>query len=110
MRPRRLSVRLGRERKTGDFTLGLLHMTAAGAASWFEFAQAILERVPPQIAGASHATVHPLSSAEYADPVARPKNSRLAVDRLHQRFGIAFADWQQGLALCTQEMILREED
>lgn len=100
----------GRERETGSFTSSLLHVTAAGTASWFEFAQAILERVPPQAAGASHATVHPISSAEYADPVRRPKNSRLAGDRLRQRFGITLADWRQALALCTQEMTLCEKN
>ena len=35
---------------------------------------------------------------------ARPKNSRLAGDRLSKRFGIVLPDWKQGLALCIEEL------
>src|SRR4029077_13051731 len=90
-----------RERTDGRFVPGLLHLTASGATSWHGFAQAILE-------GAIHDALLspgrafrlvPIASEEYPLPAARPKNSRLAGDRLRDRFGIALPDWKQGLAL-----------
>lgn len=97
------------ERARGDFTSGVLNVTAAGATSWHGFAEAILEQarsrpgVPP-----TRTKIHPISSAEYPRPAARPKNSRLAGERLRERFDIALVDWKQTLALCMQDKTLVE--
>jgi dTDP-4-dehydrorhamnose reductase len=99
-----------REKQTGIFTSGLFHVTAGGSASWFEFAQAILELAPSPIGGSNKPAIHPVSSAEYADRTVRPKNGRLAGDRVYQRFGIALSEWKQALLLCMQDMNLREEN
>jgi dTDP-4-dehydrorhamnose reductase len=95
-----------RERADGRFASGLFHFTALGATSWHGFAQAILE-------GAMHAALlapgrvpHlvPIASEDYPLPAARPKNSRLACNRLNQRFGIALPCWKEGVSLCIEEM------
>ena len=49
-------------------------------------------------------TLKPIASAEYPTPAARPKNSRLAGERLGKRFGVALPDWRQGLSACIEEM------
>jgi dTDP-4-dehydrorhamnose reductase len=97
-----------RERETGGFISGLLHVTASGSSSWFDFAQAILEqaRLP---AGAKRPSIHPISSAEYPGQARRPKNSLLECDRVRRRFGIALSDWKQALTQCMQDMTLHEE-
>ena len=93
-----------RERAEGRFASGILNLTASGATSWHGFAGAIfedarrhglLQRVPH---------LKPIPSAEYPTPAARPKNSRLARERLSKRFGIALPDWKQRLSLCIEGM------
>ncbi|WP_174907262.1 dTDP-4-dehydrorhamnose reductase [Burkholderia diffusa] len=79
---------------------GLYHMTAAGAASWHEFATAIfeqarMERVP---------TVLPIPASAYPTPASRPVNSRLANDRFVRAFGLAAPQWRDALRLCMDGM------
>ncbi|KWN12052.1 dTDP-4-dehydrorhamnose reductase [Burkholderia ubonensis] len=79
---------------------GLYHMTAAGAASWHEFATAIfeqarMERVP---------TVLPIPATAYPTPASRPVNSRLANDRFVRAFGLAAPQWRDALRLCMDGM------
>jgi dTDP-4-dehydrorhamnose reductase len=93
-----------RERVQGQFASGIYNLAASGATSWHGFAKAILEdatrlgllqRVPQ---------LKLIPSEEYPVAAARPKNSRLATDRISERFGIALPDWKQGLALCIGEL------
>ncbi|WP_322023339.1 dTDP-4-dehydrorhamnose reductase [Burkholderia sp. BCC1977] len=79
---------------------GLYHMTAAGAASWHEFATAIfeqarMERVP---------AVLPIPASAYPTPASRPVNSRLANDRFVRAFGLAAPQWRDALRLCMDGM------
>jgi dTDP-4-dehydrorhamnose reductase len=52
---------------------GTYHCTNSGDTTWFEFAQAIFEEV-----GADPSRVHPISTAEYPTPAARPAYSVLS--------------------------------
>ena len=94
------------EQAQGQFAFGLFNLTASGATSWHGFAKAILEDARRYaLLPAQHLPqLKPIPSEEYPLPAARPKNSRLAVDRISKRFGIEFPDWKQGLALCIEEM------
>ena len=96
------------ERERGGFTSGVFNVTAAGATNWHGFAEAILDQAMSRGLLRNRPKVHPISSLEYPLPATRPKNSRLAGDRLHERFGIALADWKQALALCMQEETLMD--
>jgi dTDP-4-dehydrorhamnose reductase len=95
-----------RERTDGRFASGLFHLTASGATSWHGFAAAILEAATRgALLPAGHTPrLVPITSKDYPCPAARPKNSRLAGDRLRRRFGIALGDWKEGLSLCLEEM------
>jgi len=90
------------ERDRGNFASGIFNVTAAGTTSWCGFAEAIVAQMQLR-AGARGPKVLPISSADYPVPAARPKNSRLAGDRVRERFGIALADWKQALARCMQD-------
>jgi dTDP-4-dehydrorhamnose reductase len=94
------------ERAEGRFAPGLFHLTAAGATSWHGFAAAILDgaRRHGLIAPDRVPRLVPVATEEYPRPAARPKNSRLAGDRLRARFGIALPPWEEGLSLCLEEM------
>jgi dTDP-4-dehydrorhamnose reductase len=95
-----------RERAEGRFASGLFHLTASGATSWHGFAAAILEGATRHrlLAPCRLPRLVPVASEEYPRPAARPKNSRLAGDRLKRRFGIALPCWKEGLSLCLDEI------
>jgi dTDP-4-dehydrorhamnose reductase len=90
------------ERTKADFASEILHVTAAGAASWCGFAETILDQAMALGLCRNRPNVHPIASSEYPLPAARPKNSRLAGNRLRERFGITLPEWQQGVALCMK--------
>ncbi|RZF60904.1 dTDP-4-dehydrorhamnose reductase [Sphingomonas populi] len=74
---------------------GVFHMTAAGEASWADFAQGIFA------ASAAHGGAAPkvtrIATADYPTPAARPANSRLDCSRIAQVHGVALPAWQGAL-------------
>jgi dTDP-4-dehydrorhamnose reductase len=94
------------ERVQGGFASGIFNLTASGATSWYGFAQAILEDAQRHglLSAQRLPRLKPISSKEYPVPAARPKNSRLALEQLGQRFAIALPDWKQALSLCIEGM------
>lgn len=77
---------------------GLYHLTAAGRASWYEFAQAILAGQP------DGARVLPIPATAYPTPARRPQNSVLDNEKLEKHFGFRLPDWKIGLEFCLEEM------
>jgi dTDP-4-dehydrorhamnose reductase len=74
-----------------SFPSGVYHMTAAGAASWFEFAARIfqladLERKPELV---------PIPSEQYPTPAKRPKNSVLSNEKFARTFGFRLDPWER---------------
>ena len=88
---------------------GLYHLTAAGEASWFDYAQYVLA-LARQV-GAPMKTppdgVHPIPSNQYPAAARRPLNSRLDTRRLQAVFGLALPHWQAGVARVLEEIIER---
>lgn len=99
--------RVGAERMANTRVSDVYHLTASGSVSWHGFAEAILDIAGKR--GLLRAGRRPLLRAipteAYPQPAARPRNSRLAAERLKERFGVALPDWPKSLALCMQEMI-----
>ncbi len=71
---------------------GVFHMTAAGATTWYGFAQAIFAR-----ANAAKPRLVPITTADYPTPAARPANSVLSNDKFAAAFGFRLPDWEQQL-------------
>jgi dTDP-4-dehydrorhamnose reductase len=96
----------GHQRAARPFAPGLFHMTAAGATTWHGFAAAILDgaRQHGLLAADRAPRLVPVATEDFPRPAARPRNSRLAVDRLKERLGVALPGWEDGLALCLEEM------
>jgi dTDP-4-dehydrorhamnose reductase len=83
---------------------GVLHFTDAGAASWYDFAQAIaeeavaagvLERAPP---------VRPITTADYPMPAARPAYSVLDKSAAFQLLGRPAPHWRVALRAVLGQM------
>jgi dTDP-4-dehydrorhamnose reductase len=77
---------------------GLYHLTAAGRATWYGFAQAILS------GREGMAKLLPIPTAGYPTPARRPQNSLLDNGKLERQFGFSLPDWQVGLKLCLEEL------
>ncbi len=82
----------------GEKRSGTYHMTAAGEATWHDFAREILSRM------SLDAALVPIASSEYKTAARRPKNSLLDNARLQRTFGISLADWREGLREVSSRM------
>lgn len=77
---------------------GLYHATAAGEASWFDFAQAIFAERARRPGGAFTAPrLVAIPTSEYPLPARRPANSLLSSAKLESTFGVRLGDWREGL-------------
>lgn len=78
----------------GDGIWGTFHLAGRPAASWHDFAGAIL-------AAAGHAAttdLQPITTAEYPTPARRPGQSVLDCRRISAAYGIVQPDWRAALA------------
>lgn len=74
---------------------GIFHMTAAGEASWADFAEAIFEQ-SAQLGGPS-AIVKRIATADYPTAAQRPINSRLDSTQLERVHGVSLPVWRTSL-------------
>jgi dTDP-4-dehydrorhamnose reductase len=91
---------------------GTYHMTAGGRTTWYDFANAILEKAaqaPQQASWFSRATqgrplatrrVIPITTEEFRAAAPRPAYSVLSNSRLRQAFGLELPEWRAQLSLC----------
>lgn len=89
---------------------GLYHLTAAGEASWFDYAQyvlALVRQARPQGVKTAAGGVQPIASSQYPAAARRPLNSRLDTRRLQAVFGLTLPHWQAGVARVLEEIIER---
>lgn len=74
---------------------GVFHMTAAGEASWADFAQCIF--AASAALGGAAAQVTRITTAEYPTPATRPANSRLDCSRIAQIHGVELPAWKRAI-------------
>ena len=77
---------------------GIYHLTAGGATTWADFAEAIF-RLTLQ-ADARPSVIH-IGTDEYPTPAKRPRNSRLSNAKLGSVFSVYPPDWHDALQLCA---------
>lgn len=82
---------------------GIFHMTAAGEASWADFAEAIFA-VSARNGGPS-ATVRRIPTVDYPTPAARPANSRLDCGLIARLHGVTLPGWQGSLDTVIARLI-----
>lgn len=78
---------------------GVYHLAGDGAASRYEWAQAIL-RLDPQAAQQTVTQMLPALTAEFPTPAERPLFSALDCGRFARSFGLRLPPWQDALQLC----------
>lgn len=85
---------------------GIYHLAAAGETSWHGFARFVLEHA--QRAGValkvSADQIGAIATEAYPVPAPRPRNSRLALDKLENTFNFKMPPWQQGVQRMLDEI------
>lgn len=82
---------------------GVYHMTCGGATTWFGFAQAIFARAA-SLLDLKVPELKPIPSEAFPTPARRPGNSVLCNEKLHARFGVRLAPWQDALDAVFEEL------
>jgi dTDP-4-dehydrorhamnose reductase len=75
---------------------GLYHLSSTGAASWYDFARAIVGDAP-------RPRVVPIATSEYPVPARRPAYGVLATAKFESAFGFGLPDWREALRACLAE-------
>lgn len=84
----------------GDAALsGIFHLAGAGAASWHDFAVAIMA------AAGRTVPVTAITTADYPTPAKRPANSVLDTAKIAAAYGIRLPPWQDGLRRCVARLL-----
>ena len=89
------------------FRHGLYHLTAAGATTWHEYAQTVVQSAynAGKALKLQVERIHPIATVEYPLPAPRPANSRLATIKLSSVFGIVLPDWRLDLQHVLKEIL-----
>jgi dTDP-4-dehydrorhamnose reductase len=82
---------------------GLYNVTAAGATSWFGFAEAIFAGAKSVIPNSKAPKLIAIPTADYPLPARRPANSRLDTTKLARAFGRQPPSWEAMLKECLSE-------
>lgn len=98
-----LSVAETLRTNSGPELRGLFHMTAAGEATWADFAEAVFEQ--SAALGGPSATVRRIPTADYATAAKRPANSRLDCSKLEQIHGIRLPEWRESLQVVIDRVV-----
>jgi dTDP-4-dehydrorhamnose reductase len=77
---------------------GLLHLTASGETTRYDFAREIMRQADLS------PTLHRIRSKEYPSAALRPANSVLDNTRLREAVGIVMPSWDESLAICLAEI------
>jgi dTDP-4-dehydrorhamnose reductase len=76
---------------------GIYHCASVGAASWFELAQAVLERSAEHGLIAETPELQPIATTDFPTRASRPRYSVLDTTRLEQALGWEAPHWRVGL-------------
>ena len=87
--------------KSHQWVAGIYHFTDEGAASWYDFAKAIL-----RIAGKKTRVV-PIPTEDYPTLAQRPAYSILDRSRIKATYGVEIPHWEDSLADCVK-LILKQ--
>jgi dTDP-4-dehydrorhamnose reductase len=96
-----LAARIQKDRR--DTLWGTYHFCGSGIATWYDFAQAIVQEAA-KWERLSASRVTPITTADYPTPAKRPKWSVLDCTKIERVFGIRPKQWRQGLGLMLEEL------
>ncbi|MFQ5353654.1 MAG: sugar nucleotide-binding protein, partial [Thermodesulfobacteriota bacterium] len=93
------------EAAQGDPALfGLYHYSDEGAASWYDFAVAIVEEARRLGMKLRCEALEPIPTSAYPTPAVRPCYSVLDKTKIKERLGLAIPQWQSSLTAMMSEL------
>lgn len=94
------------ERRQKSFQSGLYNLTSAGATTWHGFAEKIkaVAEQGNQRELLKIQNIDPVGTAEYPTPAKRPRNSRMMISKLQQKYGLTMPNWDVALELCMEKL------
>jgi dTDP-4-dehydrorhamnose reductase len=87
------------DEETKESLYGVYHYANEGSASWYDFAQSILEY------GGSACELTPITAQEYPTSAVRPAYSILDKKKIRNRFGLVIPHWRESLKTCVQILL-----
>jgi dTDP-4-dehydrorhamnose reductase len=96
-----LAARIEKDRS--DTLWGTYHFCGSGIATWYDFAQAIVQEAA-KWERLSASRVTPITTADYPTPAKRPKWSVLDCTKIERVFAIRPKQWRQGLGLMLKKL------
>ena len=89
---------------------GLYHLVAGGETSWHGYASFVIEQarsagVDIRVAAGA---IQPVPTSAFPAPAARPRNSRLATNKLQGSFGLHLPHWQYGVTRMLTEILEKQ--
>jgi dTDP-4-dehydrorhamnose reductase len=110
-----IAVQLLRQPDSTSRQNGVFHLTAAGRASWAEFADAIVKEYDDCCSWPADTgefgeplkvkNIVSIATEEYPTPAKRPLNSVLSNKKVEAVFGISLPEWRSQLRLAMQDAI-----
>ncbi|HEV2596321.1 MAG TPA: dTDP-4-dehydrorhamnose reductase [Sphingomicrobium sp.] len=82
---------------------GIFHMTAAGEATWAEFAEVVFASSADMHGPSAH--VKRIGSADYPTAAKRPCNSRLNCAKLERTHGVRLPEWRQSVMTVVSRLL-----
>ncbi len=79
---------------SGHFQSGIYHYSNEGAASWYDFAKAIVETAGIKC------NIYPIETSQYPTPAKRPPYSLLNKAKIKNVYAINIPDWKNSLEKC----------
>jgi len=86
---------------------GLYHLVAGGETSWHGYARHVIaqaRQLHPELA-LKVQEIAPVPTSAFPTPAQRPRNSRLATQRLQNAFGLHLPHWEQGVNRLLAEIL-----
>jgi len=83
---------------------GVYHVSAAGEASWHDFADAIVTEMKARnFPGIRTSQVSPIPSSEFRTKAKKPLRTVLNSSAAHEKIALSLPDWHSQLLLCIEE-------
>lgn len=95
--------------QAADLDSGIYHLASSGTTNWYEFANSIFTIARANSVDLSIKEVIGIPTSGYPTPAKRPLNSRLAVDKIENAFGITMPDWHSQLVLTMEDYLCKKE-
>ncbi|MBI5454290.1 MAG: dTDP-4-dehydrorhamnose reductase, partial [Deltaproteobacteria bacterium] len=89
--------------EAGTLDYGIYNYSNEGVASWYDFAEAVVEESRRMGATLKCRTIEPVRTSEYPTPAKRPAYSVLDKQKIKKTFGVRIPHWRASLVKMLEE-------